>query len=47
LNEIIKESREHDGLPDLLGYTIHQSKGEIMMTHGGDCLEDWLERLKV
>ena len=38
---VLKEGSVHDGLPTLLGYKIGDSFGEILMTHGGQCLETW------
>lgn len=33
------------GLPHMLGYKVSKSYSEIMMTHGGNCLEKWTPRL--
>ena len=41
LGIVLKEGSVHDGLPCLLGYKIGDNFGEILMTHGGSCLENW------
>lgn len=46
VQEIVQQGIKHDGLPELLGYKIKHKVGEILMTHGGECLETWMERLK-
>ena len=33
------------GFPHLLGYKEGKKYSEIMMTHGGNCLTTWMERL--
>jgi len=30
-----------------LGYKIGRGVGEIFMTHGGECLDGWLERITI
>jgi len=30
-----------NGLPQLLGYKLNKTYGEIMMTHGGSSLNEW------
>lgn len=47
LSNVIANSRNHDGMPELLGYQILSGVGEILMTNGGDCLETWMEKLKL
>lgn len=34
------------GLPLLLGYKVGRDVSEIMMTHGGDCLENWVAHME-
>lgn len=41
LFSIIMNSKKHDAMPELLGYKISNGIGEILMFHGGDCLETW------
>ena len=34
------------GFPHLLGYKVCKNYSEIMMTHGGNCVEMWTQRIK-
>jgi hypothetical protein len=45
LLKILEASKKSDYLPELLGYKIGKGVGEILMTHGGECLDGWLERI--
>ena len=37
---------EHDGLPQLLGYKIHEGRGEILMVDCGPNLVKWNLKLR-
>ena len=41
MSEIFISGKQLDGLPELLGYKIQETHGEIMMTDAGPNLEKW------
>jgi serine/threonine protein kinase len=42
---VIENSKKHDAMPELLGYKIRNCVGEILMTHGGQSLQEWMKKL--
>jgi len=45
-NVINQSSISLQGLPLMLGYKVSKHYSEIMMTHGGNCLEQWMVHIK-
>ena len=42
LSKVLQSQNNLVGLPQMLGYKVSKQVSEIMMTHGGHCLEDWM-----
>jgi len=44
---VINPGRELPGLPVMLGYKVSKNYSEILMTHGGSNIEQWMEHTKM
>jgi serine/threonine protein kinase len=47
LVKVINPGRELPGLPLMLGYKVNKKCSEILMTHGGSNIEQWMEHTKI
>lgn len=45
LIKVLEQVNSIAGMPLLLGYKVNKQIAEIMMTHNGNCIEQWIGQL--